>query len=235
LVIGLLILPWPFLSRLTRLKAKTLLILAGCFVLFITTGLVASTHFVEETAFQRMTNAAEFSGSFGGRMEAYQQYVEALPDVGPVGLGPGLFQLAFPYQTSPLGNINVGLREYAHEDYLQTVLEWGWLGTLWWFLLVAGGLFRAIKSYSQRSLFASKTERHLILAGILGIIATLAEALIDFPLQIASLRLFFLVLLALCWASPQVLIKPPEVALAPRKRFRLPIPADFQPVTTNSR
>ena len=73
----------------------------------------------------------------------------------------------------------------------------------------------------------------LILAGILGIIATLAEALIDFPLQIASLRLFFLVLLALCWASPRILVIPPPKPSS-RIRYRLVIPAD-SPITTSSR
>jgi len=97
--------------------------------------------------------------------------------------------------------------------------------------LVGGGLYRAIKSYSQRDLFDSKTERHLVLGAILGIGGTLAESLIDFPLQIASLRLFFLVLLALCWVSPRLLTKP-VTAPSPRKRYRLPIPAE--PVRTSS-
>jgi len=225
LVIGLLILPWPFLTRLTRLKAKVLFLLGAVALFFIVGGLVVSSHMAQEAAFQRMTNASEVSASFDGRIEAYQQYLNAVPDVGCFGLGPGLFQVAFPYQTSPLGNVRIGLREYAHEDYLQTVLEWGWLGTLWWVLLVAGGLYRAIRIYLRRELFPSKTERHLVLAAILGVCGTLVQALIDFPLQIPSTRLFFLVLLALCWASPQLLTEPPEDP-SPRKRYRLPIPSD---------
>jgi len=233
LVIGLLILPWPFATRLKRLRRNILLILAGGVLVLVAVGLVASSHFTQEAAFERMTNSSEVSGSFGGRMGAYRQYLNALPEVGLFGFGPGLFQLAFPYQTSPLGNFAIGLREYAHEDYLQTVLEWGWLGTLWWFLLVAGGIYRAFKTYFQRELFASKTERHIVLAAILGVLGTLAEALIDFPLQVASIRLFFLVLLALCWASPQLLGKPAPAG-PPRKRYRLVIPAEMS-VTTNSR
>ena len=45
-------------------------------------------------------------------------------------------------------------------------------------------------------------------SAILGVGGTLAQSLIDFPLQVASIRLFFLVLLALCWASPKVLTPP---------------------------
>ena len=225
LVIGLLILPWPFLTKLTRLKAKVLFILGAVTLFFIVCGLVVTSHLAQEAAFERMTNAPDFSASFDGRVAAYHDYVNALPEAGWFGFGPGLFKIAFPYQLSPMRNVGAAVHDYAHEDYLQTVLEWGWFGTLWWTLLVAGGLYRAIRTYLQRELFPSKTERHLVLAAILGVCGTLAQALIDFPLQIPSTRLFFLVLLALCWASPQLLTEPPEDA-TPRRRYRLPIPSD---------
>src|SRR6202020_608324 len=96
--------------------------------------------------------------------------------------------------------------------------------TLWWTLLVAGGLYRAIRTYARRELFPSKTDRHLVLGAILGVSGTLVHALIDFPLQVPPIRLFFLFLLALCWASPRLLTTPPQAAS--RKRYRLPIPAD---------
>jgi hypothetical protein len=235
LLIGLLVLPWPFFTRLLRMRTRNQ-ILVGVFMLLVITGaLVASTRFVNEAAFQRMTNTSEVFQSFDGRIGAYRQYVNALPQVGLFGLGPGLFQLAFPYQTSPLGNVSIGLREYAHQDYLQTVLEWGWVGTLWWTLLVVGGLYRAFKCHAQKQFFASKTERHLVLAAILGVLGTLAECLLDFPLQIASTRLFFMVLLALCWVSPSLLSRPRKTASS-IKHYRLPIPAEFaEPVTTSSR
>ena len=233
LAIGLLILPWPFSTGLMRMKRRNLFILGACTLFLIAGGLFASSKMTREAAFQRMTNATEVSASFDGRWEAYQQYVNAVPAVGWFGLGPGLFQVAFPYQMSPLGNVSIAMRDYAHEDYLQTVLEWGWLGTLWWTLLVVGGLYRGIRTYMQRELFPSKTDRHLILAAILGVCGTLAQSLIDFPLQIASIRLFFLVLLAFCWASPKLLTTPPKAASAMR-RYRLPIPTD-KPITTSSR
>ena len=172
-----------------------------------------------------MTNSTEVAESFGGRVDAYRQYLNAVPDVGWLGLGPGLFQLAFPYQTSPLGNITQGLREYAHEDYLQTVIEWGWLGTIFWTIFVVGGLYQAFKCHGKKVQFTSKTERHLVLAAILGVLGILAGSLIDFPLQIASIRLFFLVLLALCWVSPLLLSRPRDTS-PPRIHYRLPIPMD---------
>jgi O-antigen ligase len=156
-----------------------------------------------------------------------------VPEAGLFGFGPGMFQVAFPYQNSPARNVGIAVRDYAHEDYLQTVLEWGWMGAFWWSLLVAGGLYRAFRTYAQRELFTSKTERHLVLAAILGVCGTLAQALIDFPLQVASLRLFFLLLLAVCWASPQFLAARPRPPSALR-RYRLVIPAAAETVKTSS-
>jgi O-antigen ligase len=225
LVIGLLILPWPFMTWLMRLKQKTLLILGGIALVVVAVGLTASSQLAQETAFQRLSNVTAVSVDMGGRLASYQDNLNAVPEVGFVGFGPGLFQLAFPYQMSPMRNVGDTVHDYAHEDYLQTVLEWGWLGTFWWTILVAGGLYRGLKTYSRRSLFTSKTERHLVLAGLLGVIGTLAQALIDFPLQIASLRYFFLLLLALCWASPRLLTLPPEEADSPdRIRYKLILP-----------
>ncbi len=234
LVIGLLILPWPFLTRLLRMKRSNQIYLGAFVAVVIMSALIASSHLFG-SAFDRLTNTSEVAASAGGRIGAYKQYFNAAPQIGFFGLGPGMFQLAFPYQISPLGNVSVGLREYAHEDYFQTTLEWGWFGTFWWTLLVFGGLWRAFQSHAKKEQFTSKTERHLLLAAILGVLGTLVEAAIDFPLQIASIRLFFLVLLALCWVSPKLLAKPRKPSLSMR-RYRLPIPAEFaaKPVTTSS-
>jgi hypothetical protein len=210
LIIGLLILPWPFATWLMRLKPKMLFLLGACTLLLIAGGLFASSQLVWEGAFERMTDATQVTDSVGGRWGADKEYLNAAPKVGLFGLGPGLFKIAFPYQLSNFRNVGDGaVHDYAHEDYLQTVLEWGWLGTLWWILLVAGGLYRAIRTYAQRELFPSKTDRHLVLGALLGVGGTLAQSLVDFPLQIPSLRLFFLVLLAFCWASPQALTRRP--------------------------
>jgi hypothetical protein len=235
LAIGMLILPWPFSTGLKRLQQKTLFLLGVGSVLLLALVLFASSQLAHEAAFQRMTNATEVSGSVSGRLVSYRQYLDTVPAVGWFGLGPGLFQVAFPYQESNFRNVGAGIREYAHEDYLQTTLEWGWLGSVWWTVLVAGGLYRGFWTYAQRERFASRTDRHLVLACLLGVLGTLTHALFDFPLQIASIRLFFLVLLALCWASPRMLMPKPEDAR--RIRYRIPVPSDYykgKRLTTNS-
>ncbi len=232
LAIGLLILPWPFSSGLKRLQAKTLFALFVGGALILAGVLFASSQLGHEAAFRRILEPAQFKASLGGRLAAYKDYVHAVPSVGAFGLGPGLFQVAFPYQNNPLGNSQEGLREYAHQDFLQTALEWGWFGTFWWTVLVAGGLYRGLRAYLKRERFASRTERHLVLAGVLGVLGTLVQSCFDFPLQIASIRLPFLVLLALCWIAPRLLVEPDR---EPRMRYRLPIPADPKRLTSASR
>jgi hypothetical protein len=225
LVIGLLILPWPFLTKLTRLRGKILFVLAAITLLTIAGGLIASAVLVQNVAIQRIANTPELVGAMEGRLTDYEGDLNAVPEVGAFGLGPGLYKVAFPYQLSIMRNAGTPVHDYAHEDYLQTLLEWGWFGTIWWTLLVGVGLYRGFRTYLQRERFASKTERHLVLGAILGVCGTLAHALVDFPLQIASIRLFFLVLLAVCWASPAFLAEP-AISSAPRRRYRLPIPSD---------
>jgi hypothetical protein len=227
LAIGLLILPWPFSTGLKRLEAKKLfaLIFVSVFVLALT--LAASSHLAKEGAFGRMTNSNDVSESVGGRWDAYRQYLNDVPQAGWFGIGPGLFEVGYPYQNISFRNYDPAVKQYAHEDYLQTTLEWGWLGTVWWALLVAGGLWRAVHAYAQRDRFQSRTDRHLVLAVILGVLGTLTHALFDFPLQVASIRLFFLLELALCWAAPALLAPLPGDA---RRRLPLSVslpPADF--------
>jgi O-antigen ligase len=78
-VIGLLILPWPFLTRLLRMKRKAFIILAAVFLLLVVGGVVLSSLLAKEAAFQRLTNASEVSASFDGRIAAYQQYLNTVP------------------------------------------------------------------------------------------------------------------------------------------------------------
>jgi hypothetical protein len=237
LAIGLLILPWPFSTGLARMKGRNLFIIGAAAIFLIAGGLFASSHLAREAAFKRMTDVSAMSSSLDGRWMAYQEYVNAVPEVGAFGLGPGLFSAGFPYQTSALGNISPWLRSYAHEDYLQGILEWGWFGVVWWTVLLVGGLYRAFRTYFRREMFPSKTDRHLVMGAILAVLGTMAQAFIDFPLQIVSIRLFFLVALALCWVSPKML-REPERRGERRRHFWIPVPAKYarEPaVTTSSR
>ncbi len=133
-------------------------------------------------------------------------YIHMLPDAGLLGFGPGTFQVVFPgYQHS----YNFGERQapefwtthfwpQAHEDYLQTVIEWGWLGALFWALLIFGGVFRGLRRVaSTRDL----DTRWLLFCSLLAMLGTLAHSFLDFPLQIASIEFYFFTLVGICWSQ----------------------------------
>jgi O-antigen ligase len=134
-------------------------------------------------------------------------YLRMIPDAGVMGFGPGTFSTIFPsYQgTYDFGTRAVplfwkdGFFEHAHEDYLETLIEWGYLGSLSWSVLVIGGIARGVMRYFQRQ--TSFSLRWLLLCSLLALGGTLTQALIDFPLQIASIQLYVFVLLGICWGT----------------------------------
>jgi hypothetical protein len=134
-------------------------------------------------------------------------YLKMAHDAGAMGFGPGTFQAMFPtYQRS----YDFGGREMpqfwthaiwlnAHQDYLQTLIEWGFLGTLFWGLLVVGGIIRgAMHSFKRRIEFS---QRWLLFGSVLALAGALIHAWVDFPLQIASIQLYVCVLLGICWGA----------------------------------
>ena len=133
-----------------------------------------------------------------------------LPDAGAFGFRPGTFRAAFPgYQST----YDFGGREVpefwksyswlqAHNDYLQTIIEWGYLGALMWAVLFYGALWRA-GVILRKSLVAPGRDGALLMAGciILALAGTLLQAFVDFPLQIPSIQLYVAVLLGICWSG----------------------------------
>src|SRR5439155_6719410 len=83
------------------------------------------------------------------RWQASRVAVGALPGAGFFGFGPGTFRVVFPGYNIGSGHAVPGSWRFLHEDYLQTVLEWGWLGSSLWALLFFGGIAVGILSYNR--------------------------------------------------------------------------------------
>jgi O-antigen ligase len=126
-----------------------------------------------------------------------QVCLRMLPDAGAWGLGPGTFALAFPNYTRELGASIRGVWRFAHEDYLQTAIEWGWAGAGVWCALFFGGIIRCFH-FCRRMRSA---EKALLFVSGLALAGVALHALVDFPLQIASLQLYVAVFLGLGWGS----------------------------------
>lgn len=134
-------------------------------------------------------------------------YRQMTADAGVWGFGPGTFQAVFPgYQRNyDFGSQLVpglwvnGRWFHAHQDYFQTVIEWGWLGAALWAVLLFGGIGIAVAAYFRRG--TDQSQRWLCFCTVLALGGVLTHALVDFPFQIASLQLYIAVLLGICWSG----------------------------------
>jgi hypothetical protein len=144
----------------------------------------------------------------GARVLVYKACIEKLiPSAGLWGFGPGTFFETFSKYTGP-DEFGIGIdgdswtRSWpmAHQDYLQTIIEWGWIGGALWGSIVVGGVVVGFRNY-LRECQAPSSDRALLFCSALALAGVAAHAFVDFPLQIGSIQLYAACLLGLCWAS----------------------------------
>ena len=136
------------------------------------------------------------------RWQASRVALCALPAAGFFGFGPGTFRVVFPGYNIGSGHPVPGSWRFLHQDYLQTVLEWGWLGSSLWALLFFGGLAVGLRSYRRYATRGWMPRRRvmqpLAMTALMGVAI---HALVDFPFQIESLQLYVATYLGVCWGS----------------------------------
>jgi O-antigen ligase/polysaccharide polymerase Wzy-like membrane protein len=136
------------------------------------------------------------------RWQAARVAVGALSDAGLLGFGPGTFRVVFPSYNGVSTQRVPGTWRFLHQDYLQTALEWGWFGSTLWALLFFGGIAVGIRSYKQYAAQNWTPRRRLLQPFvIIALIGVGLHAMVDFPLQIASIQLYVATYLGLCWGS----------------------------------
>src|SRR5204862_2733230 len=88
-------------------------------------------------------------------------------------------------------------------DYLQTILEWGWLGSALWGLFFFSGIAVAVRNLLKPGKAVKWRPRYRVLlpVTILALLGIALHALVDFPFQIASLQLYVAVYLGICWGT----------------------------------
>lgn len=135
------------------------------------------------------------------RWLAAKAALAAVPDAGWFGFGPGTFRSIFPSYQFASGSKLAGTWRFLHEDYLQTVLEWGYLGSALIFVTASVGVLIALNRWrvSGRQWFPRQRTLLPIVALSLGAVAI--HAFVDFPLQIASIQLFAATYLGVCWGA----------------------------------
>jgi len=162
------------------------------------------------------------------RLLATEVGIKAVPKAGLFGYGPGTFRAVFPRLNADANNLaGSGTWRFLHEDYLQTAIEWGWIGSALWAVLFFGGIAAALvslrKQRAQRkeqrakseepesvisnfefqvsNFFWSRRRRLILPLAIIALIGVALHAIVDFPLQIESIQLYVATCLGICWGS----------------------------------
>ena len=136
------------------------------------------------------------------RWQASRVALGALGSAGLFGSGPGTFRVVFPSYNITSGHAVPGSWRFLHEDYLQTVIEWGWLGSSLWALLFFGGIAVGILSYNKYATRDWVPRRRVMQPlAIIALGGVAIHALVDFPFQIESIQLYIGIYLGVCWGS----------------------------------
>ena len=129
------------------------------------------------------------------RDEVYENSYYQWHDNFLTGSGLGSFPSTFPkYRQHDIG----GLYYHTHSDYLQFAVEVGLIGIIILAFIVFSSLFTAVIAQHRRR---DPLMRGLSFASILGIIAMLIHATVEFNFQIPANAGMFMVLMALAWVS----------------------------------
>lgn len=161
--------------------------------------------FAQASHFEQPLNRWESAGEHipnDARWQASRVAIGALPDAGFLGFGPGTFRVVFPTYNMSGRNQVSGQWRFLHEDYLQTVLEWGWVGSGLWALLFFGAIIVGMRSY-KRHAREEWTPRRRVLQPVvlLALMGVALHAVVDFPIQIESIQLYVASYLGICWGS----------------------------------
>lgn len=147
----------------------------------------------------------------GERGAAYTFAWECLWRQPVLGFGPGGWLSAVSqYSEDPLIATFYHFLQFTHEDYLQTLVEWGLVGGALIGLLVFGALrsgIHRIRVDAKRPIGRPEVPAQIV-GALAALFAVLAQALIDFPLQIPANALYACILLAVCWSSAPAARRP---------------------------
>lgn len=211
--VGALWVLWRFRADIfVNATTRAGIVVVALFVITLTAVLVLPGLLATLSRWNEFTTQGD---SLRGRYLTYGACLHAITEAPVFGTGAGTFQYVFPFHTNHLEDQIAGYWEYAHQDYLQTLIEWGFVGGLLWALLAFGALLR-LGSRARAARRNGITEITSSVA-LIALAIVLIHALIDFPFQIASIQWVVTFYLAIAWSESGSL-KPKPAAGPPEPR-----------------
>jgi O-antigen ligase len=188
-MIGLLILVTLSIPLL-RIKSKNVFATLIVCILF---SLLAGYHFGWERLESRLMTI--FTDNLSNRKHIYEvtiqmidQYVFSNTSPSPFGSGPGSFQTIIQYELS--SKLQYVWESWVHNDYLETILTFGIPGTIaFLFIILFQLILIVVKIFYQ-------THDTLNFFGTISLIGITVHAAADFPLQVHSITIMLVVILA---------------------------------------
>jgi O-Antigen ligase len=195
------VLRWGQVVR-AKPRGAVLLAVAIALTLVLVAGAVLTGGNILSGYADRLTKSAE------PRLLLTKISVGMASDAGPLGLGPGTFKLAMPASphfdprlyrkwivTRQEPGTDPVIWNHAHQDYLQTVIEWGWLGAAAWAVVLGGGFVIALRRVCDED--PDTRTAAMAVAAALAVIAV--HALGDFPMQVPAIAITTAVLTGVGW------------------------------------
>jgi len=198
-LVGLVATGWRFRSELKPRNISR----AGAVVLgVLLTGMLAVVLLPAIfSSIEKWKGFAADGGSLRGRLEAYEVCLQAIPASGIFGTGAGTFRYFFhQFSAASGGEVSASFWYHAHQDWLQGIIEWGYLGFAAWLVLFGGAFLRHGKRVRE-----ARENGHLEISSSVSLIAltlVLAHSMVDFPLQIPAIQLLVVFYLAVGWVGP---------------------------------
>ncbi|MDF2376060.1 MAG: O-antigen ligase family protein [Verrucomicrobiales bacterium] len=183
------------ISRISQFGGKRRLIVVITGVVFLSMFVILSM-FSGDVIFARWDEAMNSGVSFKRRLLAYGTALEMWQGAPLWGYGPGSFVLLFRYFSVPAGKELGGKWSFAHNDYLQSLTEWGLAGSLLIFAVFGIGIWLLWKYYrrTQRASYSA-------MAALLGLLLVSLHIVVDFSLQIGAMQIIALVYVSFGWAG----------------------------------
>lgn len=186
----------PVLLWRRRVRARGLLLLASIVLVDVLVigqliGLDQVADRLNQTAVEQQDGVHE--ESLDVRSGPAQQAWQMVQERPWLGRGAGTFYTSFPQYA---GADMRAYYDHAHNDYMQFLVEVGWLG----FAALAAAVLATVGrllAVLRRPYSAS--ERGLAVGFLMAIVAVLLQALVDFHFQIPANALLFVVVLAMSW------------------------------------